>query len=151
MSIRIFSKKTFAIGPGVKRGSMTADYFHTIPLSFQDMPEKYANDRTFKLAVKAGDITIVENGENAVKQQIVAPATPVTPDPATPKAAYPDADKTKVADPDVDSIEAYKEQLKKMNKEEVKAEAEKYGAEFVEDDKLSQNKKRVLEAYKIAE
>ena len=36
-----------------------------------------------------------------------------------------------------------------MKTDEVEAEAEKYGAEFDKDDKLKNNKKRVLEAYKI--
>lgn len=138
MSIRIFSKKSFAIGPGAQRGSSTVDIFQTVPLSFQDMPEKYENDPTFKLAVKAGDIVIVN-------QQTVK-AIEAAPD----KVVDPSMDEeVETVEKSEEEIASYKESLKKMNTEEVKAEAEKYGAEFVEDDKLSANKKRVLEAYKL--
>lgn len=138
MSIRIFSKKSFAIGPGAQRGSSTVDIFQTVPLSFQDMPEKYENDPTFKLAVKAGDIEIVN--QQTVKAIEAAPE----------KVVDPSMDEeVETVEKSEEEIASYKESLKKMNTEEVKAEAEKYGAEFVEDDKLSANKKRVLEAYKL--
>ena len=40
--------------------------------------------------------------------------------------------------------------MKIKNKEEVKKLAQEYGAEYIETDKLSQNKKRVFEAYKLS-
>ena len=53
------------------------------------------------------------------------------------------------SDPNAEKVQAYYEELKAMKTDEVEAEAEKYGAEFDKDDKLKNNKKRVLEAYKI--
>ena len=50
----------------------------------------------------------------------------------------------------VDPVEEFYESLKIKNKEEVKKLAEEYGAEYIETDKLSQNKKRVFEAYKLS-
>ena len=51
-TMRIFSKKRFAIGPGAIRGTDKIELFVTNPGTFQDMPEKYKDDATFKLAVK---------------------------------------------------------------------------------------------------
>lgn len=144
MSIRIFSKKTFAIGPGAQRGSTEVDYFVTIPLSFQDMPEKYTKDPTFLAACKSGDIEVVnKDTQVSTAAPKALPVEEVTP-------VEEEAEVEEVQAEEELSEEEYKEKLKAMNKSEVKAEAEKYGAEFVEEDKLSQNKKRVMEAYKLS-
>lgn len=125
MSIRIYSKKAFAIGPGAQRGISEIELFTTIPMAFQDLPEKYASDPTFKLAVQAGDITIVESAGDIKKVE-----------------AKQDFEESN------DPVAEYYEKLKVMNQDEVKAEAEKYGAEFIDSDKLKENKKRVFEAFK---
>ena len=125
MSIRIYSKKAFAIGPGAQRSISEIELFTTIPMAFQDLPEKYASDPTFKLAVQAGDITIVESAGDIKKVE-----------------AKQDFEESN------DPVAEYYEKLKVMNQDEVKAEAEKYGAEFIDSDKLKENKKRVFEAFK---
>lgn len=131
-TIRIFSKRAFAIGPGASRDG-SVDSFITVPNAIQDMPDKYENDKTFRHAVECGDIQIMN-----------APA---------PVASASVADKTfddSENDSSVDPVEEFYESLKIKNKEEVKKLAEEYGAEYIETDKLSQNKKRVFEAYKLS-
>lgn len=152
-TIRIFPKKTFAIGPGAQKGSAGIDQFITVPLSFQDMPERYANDPTFLAAVKSGDITIVNN-PTMVTGITPSPATTTPVEEPTEKETEEETTDEEVTEEkeeeDLDSVEEYKESLKKMKAEEVKAEAEKYNANFVDSDPLKQNKKRVLEAYKLS-
>ena len=133
-TIRIFSKKTFAIGPGAQKGNPQVEYFITVPLSFQDMPEEYTEDLTFKAAVKAGEITIINNPTMV---------SGISPNPVN--VGTPEVEEVK----ETSTIDVYYETLRKMKAEEVKAEAEKYNAEFIEDEPLKQNKKRVLEAYKL--
>lgn len=128
-TIRIFSKAAFSFGPGAQRGTDLIDSFITVPGSFQDMPEKYAEDPTFKRAVQFKEVEIIE------KKPIVA---------TTQK-------KEEVSEEEeVDSVEKFYEELKTMNMQQVKELAEKYGAEFVEGDALKANKKRVMEAYKLS-
>lgn len=140
MSIRIYSKKAFSIGPGANRTNGSVENFVTIPMAFQDMPEKYKDDPTFKLAVKCGDITVIEKKpqiQSAVVEQDESPVDG-------------DINKNDSNDDAVDPVEKFYEELKGKKAEEVEQLAKKYGAEFIKGDKLSMNKKRVLEAYKLS-
>lgn len=134
--MRIFSKKAFAIGPGAQQGSTEINSFVTVPGSFQDMPDKYKDDPTFKLAVKAGDITVIAGVDH--QHQVEREK----------------ADGKKEADlkdkPSQTATEAFYEELKGMNKEAVYQLAEKYGVEFEKNEQLKNIKKRVFEAYKLA-
>ena len=132
MSIRIYSKKAFSIGPGANRIDGSVENFITTPMAFQDMPEKYKDDPTFKLAVSCGDITVIE------KKATVSSASIIEPENEKDEASESDA------------VEKFYEELRGKKAEEVKELAEKYGAEFIPDDKLSMNKKRVFEAYKLS-
>ena len=132
MSIRIYSKKAFSIGPGANRVDGSVENFITTPMAFQDMPEKYKDDPTFKLAVSCGDITVIEKKVAIPSDIIVEPENEE--DEAT----------------ESDAVEKFYEELRGKKAEEVKELAEKYGAEFIPDDKLSMNKKRVFEAYKLS-
>lgn len=136
MSIRIYSKKAFSIGPGANRTNGSVENFVTTPMAFQDMPEKYKDDPTFKLAVSCGDITVIE------KKPMVQAAAVVEP--------QKEEDEEDGMPDGIDPVEKFYEELKGKKTEEVKELAEKYGAEFVPSDKLSLNKKRVLEAYKLS-
>lgn len=131
-TIRIFSKRAFAIGPGASRDG-SVDSFITVPNAIQDMPDKYENDKTFRHAVECGDIQIM-NASASVASASVADKT------------FDDPENVSSVDP----VEEFYESLKIKNKEEVKKLAEEYGAEYIETDKLSQNKKRVFEAYKLS-
>ena len=133
-TIRIYSKKAFAIGPGAMQGSDVINSFITTRGAFQDMPAAFVDDPTFKLAVKAGDIVVIDKqNQRKVENQ-----------------EFEDAEEAEEeSDPNAKKVQAYYEELKAMKTDEVEAEAEKYGAEFDKDDKLKNNKKRVLEAYKI--
>ena len=132
MSIRIYSKKAFSIGPGANRIDGSVENFITTPMAFQDMPEKYKDDPTFKLAVSCGDITVIE------KKATVSSASIIEPENEEDEATESDA------------VEKFYEELRGKKAEEVKELAEKYGAEFIPGDKLSMNKKRVFEAYKLS-
>lgn len=136
-TIRIYSKAAFAFGPGAQQGTDVIDSFVTVPGAFQDMPEKYTQDPTFKRAVQFHEVEIIE------------------------KKAFVQAQQTKVVvetenenknedDAAVDPVEKFYEELKGMNKEQTAELAKKYGAEFVEGDALKMNKKRVMEAYKLS-
>lgn len=130
--IRIWSRACFAIGPGASRDGRVIDSFITVPGAFQDMDERYMEDPTFKAAVAAGDIQIM-----TAKPQIAMDVKHV----GVPEAP---------ADDHVETIDEYKERVKAMSAEEVASECEKYGAEFVNSDKLKDNKRRLMEAYKLA-
>ena len=132
MSIRIYSKKAFSIGPGANRIDGSVENFITTPMAFQDMPEKYKDDPTFKLAVSCGDITVIEK-KVAIPSDII-----IEPENEEDEASESDA------------VEKFYEELRGKKAEEVKELAEKYGAEFIPSDKLSMNKKRVFEAYKLS-
>lgn len=132
--IRIYSKKAFDIGPGADRETSEIESFLTVPGSFQEMPDKYLNDPTFKLAVQCGDIVVMND----------APAVPVAPVAIEPlKVEEGGADNDKL-------INEYYEKVKTMNTDEVQEECNKYNATFVKEDKLKENKKRLMEAYKIS-
>lgn len=133
--IRIYSKKAFDIGPGADRETSKVESFLTVPGSFQEMPDKYLNDPTFKLAVQCGEIIIMND----------APAVPV----ATSVPEAPKVEEDEGADNDK-LVNEYYEKVKTMNAEEVQVECNKYNATFVKEDKLKENKKRLMEAYKLS-
>lgn len=140
-TIRIFSKKAFAFGPGAQHGTDVIDHFITVPGTFQDMPEHYQNDLTFKEACKCGEVEVVRvNARSVVHENKVEVKTE-------------DETETPVEENEVDveaEVKKFYEDLKTKSATETKELAKKYGADFVEDDQLKINKKRVLEAYKIS-
>lgn len=138
-TIRIFSKKAFAFGPGAQHGTDVIDHFITVPGTFQDMPECYQNDLTFKEACKCGEVEVVYVRAHAPVHEYKAEHEIKTEVPV---------DENKI---DVEAeVKKFYEDLKTKSATETKELAKKYGADFVEDDQLKINKKRVLEAYKIS-
>lgn len=136
-TIRIYSKAAFAFGPGAQQGTDVIDSFVTVPGAFQDMPEKYTQDPTFKRAVQFHEVEIIEK-----KAFVQARQTKVEVETT--------AEDENEDDTAVDPVEKFYEELKGMNKEQTAELAKKYGAEFVEGDALKMNKKRVMEAYKLS-
>ena len=140
-TIRIFSKKAFAFGPGAQHGTDVIDHFITVPGTFQDMPEHYQNDLTFKEACKCGEVEVVRvNARSVVHENKV-------------EVKMEDETETTSEENEVDveaEVKKFYEDLKTKSATETKELAKKYGADFVEDDQLKINKKRVLEAYKIS-
>lgn len=140
-TIRIFSKKAFAFGPGAQHGTDVIDHFVTVPGTFQDMPEHYQNDLTFKEACKCGEVEVVRvNSHSVVHENEV-------------KVKTEDETETTVDENEVDveaEVKKFYEDLKTKSATETNELAKKYGADFVEEDQLKINKKRVLEAYKIS-
>ena len=132
--IRIYSKKSFALGPGAMRGTTDVVSVITVPNAWQDVDEALKNDPTFILAQKVGDIVIAEN-----QPKIFVDTT------------FEDVkEDTKAEDDNKSKVAEYAEKLKLMNAEEVEEAAKEFGAEFLKDDKLKENKKRVLAAYKLS-
>ena len=136
-TIRIYSKAAFAFGPGAQQGTDVIDSFVTVPGAFQDMPEKYTQDPTFKRAVQFHEVEIIEKKAFVQAQQVKAEVETT-------------AEDENEDDTAVDPVEKFYEELKGMNKEQTAELAKKYGAEFVEGDALKMNKKRVMEAYKLS-
>ena len=136
-TIRIYSKAAFAFGPGAQQGTDVIDSFVTVPGAFQDMPEKYTQDPTFKRAVQFHEVEIIEKKTFVQAQQTKAEVENTAKDENEDDTA-------------VDPVEKFYEELKGMNKEQTEELAKKYGAEFVEGDALKMNKKRVMEAYKLS-
>lgn len=141
-NIRIYSKKAFAFGSGASRDGKEVDLFVTTPRAFQEMPEKYMNDETFKFAVICGDV-IVYN----VAQQIAVPTIPSV---EQTEETFDDEHSNDTEKNDKEKlISEFRENLKIANAEKVAELATEYGAEFVKTDALKINKKRVMEAYKL--
>lgn len=141
-NIRIYSKKAFAFGSGASRDGKEVDLFVTTPRAFQEMPEKYMNDETFKLAVICGDVIVY----NAA-QQIAVPTIPSV---EQTKETFDDEHSNDTEKNDKEKlISEFRENLKIANAEKVAELATEYGAEFVKTDALKINKKRVMEAYKL--
>lgn len=136
-TIRIYSKAAFAFGPGAQQGTDVIDSFVTVPGAFQDMPEKYTQDPTFKRAVQFHEVEIIEKKAFVQAQQ-------------TKVEVETETENKNEDDTVVDPVEKFYEELKGMNKEQTAEIAKKYGAEFVEGDALKMNKKRVMEAYKLS-
>lgn len=136
-TIRIYSKAAFAFGPGAQQGTDVIDSFVTVPGAFQDMPEKYTQDPTFKRAVQFHEVEIIEKKAFVQVQQ-------------TKVEVETETENKNEDDTVVDPVEKFYEELKGMNKEQTAELAKKYGAEFVEGDALKMNKKRVMEAYKLS-
>ena len=136
-TIRIYSKAAFAFGPGAQQGTDVIDSFVTVPGAFQDMPEKYTQDPTFKRAVQFHEVEIIEKKAFVQSQQVKSEVETTAKDENDDDTA-------------VDPVEKFYEELKGMNKEQTAELAKKYGAEFVEGDALKMNKKRVMEAYKLS-
>lgn len=150
-NIRIYSKKAFAFGQGASHDGKEFDLFVTVPRAFQEMPEKYMTDPTFKLACRCGDVIVYNDAP-----VVAVPAADSATDNDAGNAADNSADNTvdnAVEDGEKSKeelISEFKEQLKLANVEKVEELAGEYGAEFVKTDNLKTNKKRVLEAYKLS-
>lgn len=140
-NIRIYSKKAFAFGTGASRDGKEVDLFVTTPRAFQEMPEKYMNDATFKLAVTCGDVIVYNDVTKVAVPEI--PSVDESFDDDENKSDIDVVDKEKL-------INEFRENLKIANAEKVEELATQYGAEFVKTDALKINKKRVMEAYKLS-
>lgn len=140
--MRILSKKTFALGTGASRSGGPVDQLITVRGSIQEIDTRYKNDLTFKRAVAAGEIIIMNDDISASKSTIIVEPEKVEP-------VKKEVDESLVENTP-DPVAEFKEKLKLMNASEVKELAEKYGATFEVDGKLRENKKRVFEAYKLS-
>ena len=133
--MRILSKKAFALGPGASRDGKAIEQFITVRGAIQEVDAAYKNDPTFLLAVKAGEIIVMNEDISLDANKVVEAKAVVSEEPV---------DLVKEA------VMKYKEELKAMNAEQVREAADKYGAQFNAEDQLRVNKKRVLEAYKLS-
>lgn len=141
-NIRIYSKKAFAFGSGASRDGKEVDLFVTTPRAFQEMPEKYMTDETFKLAVVCGDVIVYDAAPKI--------AVPTIPSVEQTEETFDDENSGDTEEDNKEKlISEFRENLKIANAEKVAELANEYGAEFVKTDALKINKKRVMEAYKL--
>ena len=128
-TIRIYAKKAFAIGPGAQRGTSDIDSFITVPGAFQELPAKYQDDPTYRLAVSAGDIVVVDG--KADEAELAGAPTGAEPPAQTEEEAFAAA-------------------LKYLKSDKVNDLAEQYGVTIEDGDDLQGIKAKILTAYKAA-
>jgi hypothetical protein len=132
--MRIFAKQTFALGQGLIKNTDKIEYIYTIPLSFMDVPDSVSEDATFKLAVKAGLIMVVDSA--AVKQEIEKKVQDNSFDDGEP-------------DEEPSEIDALISELKAMSKEEALAKATELNVSLTGDEKAKDIKKKILNQVKM--
>lgn len=135
--MRIYSKKTFALGPGAIRNSDSIDLFITKPLTFQDLPDKYTKDKTFIRAVRCHDIEIIDNG--VTEKGVDGTSAPIVDKPV-------EEVKTEEVKK-VDENEFYNE-LKAMNREETLKVASEKGIAVEDGEELKKIKSKIMKAFK---
>lgn len=69
MSVRVFNKKWTR---RIEAENDPSDFMLLRAYAFEDVPERYTGDITFKLGVKAGDIEIIETRKQAEKVEAEA-------------------------------------------------------------------------------
>ena len=127
--VRIFSKKTFGLGDGARKDG-TVDIFRTVVNGFQDVPERYTNCKIFELAVKAGDITIIE--DKSRQEEIARKAMAEQP-----------------VEVEIDEGKAFEDEIKAMTKDEVIAKAQEMGVFLTGNEKVAEIKRKVIAASKM--
>ena len=131
--MRILSKKTFALGEGARRDGKFVPQLITVRGAIQEIDESYKDDATFKMAVAGGEIIIMNEDISTDKQLEILERKP---------------EKAKEKEPT--KLDLFKEKVKLMDASEVEEAAKEYGATFDKDAKLRENKKRLVEAYKLS-
>lgn len=126
--VRIFSKKTFGLGPGAQKDG-TVDILRTVVNGFMDVPEKYTQCKIWDMAVASGDITIIEDKsmQDKVAKEALAKKAEV------------------VAEPD--AREEFAAKVKAMKKEEAIKQAEELNVVLTGDEKIADIKKKIMAAY----
>lgn len=130
--MRIFSKKSFALGEGVTKSNPDGVSIVTVPGTFQTVPDYLVNDPMFKAAKAEGSILVVNDKNDEAKAEATA-------------------SEGAVKDLNVKSdAEKFYEELKGKDREQTLEIAEQYGVKVAADTKLSKIKQMIMTAYKSA-
>lgn len=129
--MKIFSKKSFAIGEGVTQANPTGTCFVTQPGAFHTLPDSMAKDPMLQAAVAEGSIIIMDEKETESK---------VTND-------FVDNSNVKEVTPKSEE-EAFYEELKVKSRDEVIKMAEDMGIKLEGNEKTGKIKSLVMNAYR---
>ena len=130
--MRIFSKKSFALGEGVTKNNPDGVSIVTVPGTFQTIPDYLVNDPMFKAAKVEGSILVVNDKNDEAKAEATA-------------------NEGNVKDLNVKSdAEKFYEELKAKDRDQTLEIAEQYGIKVAADTKLSKIKQMIMSAYKSA-
>ena len=130
--MRIFSKKSFALGEGVTKNNPDGVSIVTVPGTFQTIPDYLVNDPMFKAAKAEGSILVVNDKNDEAKAEATA-------------------SEGAVKDLNVKSdAEKFYEELKAKDRDQTLEIAEQYGIKVAADIKLGKIKQMIMSAYKSA-
>ena len=130
--MRIFSKKSFALGEGVTKNNPDGVSIVTVPGTFQTIPDYLVNDPMFKAAKAEGSILVVNDKNDEAKAEATA-------------------SDGAVKDLNVKSdAEKFYEELKAKDRDQTLEIAEQYGIKVAADIKLGKIKQMIMSAYKSA-
>lgn len=130
--MRIFSKKSFALGEGVTKNNPDGVSIVTVPGTFQTIPDYLINDPMFKAAKAEGSILVVNDKNDEAKAEATA-------------------SEGAVKDLNVKSdAEKFYEELKGKDRDQTLEIAEQYGVKVAADTKLGKIKQMIMTAYKSA-
>lgn len=130
--MRIFSKKSFALGDGVTKNNPDGVSIVTVPGTFQTIPDYLVNDTMFKAAKAEGSILVVNDKNDEAKAEATAS-----------EGAVKDLNAKSDA-------EKFYEELKGKDREQTLEIAEQYGIKVAADTKLGKIKQMIMTAYKSA-
>lgn len=130
--MRIFSKKSFALGDGVTKNNPDGVSIVTVPGTFQTIPDYLVNDPMFKAAKAEGSILVVNDKNDEAKAEATAS-----------EGAVKDLNTKSDA-------EKFYEELKGKDRDQTLEIAEQYGVKVAADTKLSKIKQMIMTAYKSA-
>ena len=130
--MRIFSKKSFALGEGVTKNNPDGVSIVTVPGTFQTIPDYLVSDPMFKAAKAEGSILVVNDKNDEAKAEATA-------------------SEGVVKDLNVKSdAEKFYEELKAKDRDQTLEIAEQYGIKVAADTKLGKIKQMIMSAYKSA-
>ena len=130
--MRIFSKKSFALGEGVTKNNPDGGSIVTVPGTFQTIPDYLVNDPMFKAAKAEGSILVVNDKNDEAKAEATAS-----------EGAVKDLNAKSDA-------EKFYEELTSKDREQTLEIAEQYGIKVAADTKLGKIKQMIMSAYKSA-
>lgn len=125
----VFSKRAFAFGEGITRSNPEAKHVEVRANAFTSVPDWVENDRMFNMALKDRLLYIVNQGNaNQIEND------------AADKGANSGASYTSEED-------AYKAELKAMNRSELEQRAGELGVEVEDNEPLGKLRNKIFAAY----
>lgn len=125
----VFSKRAFAFGEGITRSNPEAKHVEVRANAFTSVPDWVKNDRLFNMAVKDNLLYIVNQGNANQIENAAADAG------VNSGASY-------TSDED-----AYKAELKALNRSELEQRADELGLEVEDNESLAKIRNKIFAAY----